>query len=705
MIAPKDPQDNLTLEDAVDQFILTATHMFSSEEATELIIPLLRNPPTFPEEAIEEILALNPWLIENYETFNYIPKNIFFQNADFLISPTEEEIRDGILIPGHRFMPFLSHEVLPAHATLICANGNKVDRLNIERHRNDLFIYFTFFGFENMNRYFLTDHDENCAIMEASPHDNPMVKLTVFDMAALYAEHNVTPGDAFRLTVKNWKQGHYTLSFVSKMDLASQQHECSKWCKTFEKNLQEVINWCGPHTDVNDQFATALLTSDFPKTKAPIHLGGFYGQCKHIELQQTPDGVILWHQGESVRDAYLDSIENTPASATGRRDSLDAILSDIGLSLNENEITAYMLDALSCGHTDSNVVMKRCFAGRDATYFTDENQADIFNDLFITLWEKLSANYNPKRDKVYAPVRSRILAILDAQLGWLRDCDKKGLLPSELPQEPMMELAHACAILSSTLGLLTDGSTKASEIKELSKILQPMEQRCKELLNELCNEPSEPSTASNKRNTPTRHKLRVIEGGKSTNKNEVAAFQLRIDLKGIRPPIWRRLLVLSTTTLDELHHIIQAAMGWTNSHLHEFECDGERYSIPMDDDFDFDSEDETGVPLQQLICKEGDKLNYTYDFGDGWEHSVKLEKILPIEDGATYPRCIKGKRACPPEDCGGPWGYETMLKALEDPKNPDHAMFTDWIGDSFDSNGFDLEFTNYRIKMPKDLPF
>ena len=146
-------------------------------------------------------------------------------------------------------------------------------------------------------------------------------------------------------------------------------------------------------------------------------------------------------------------------------------------------------------------------------------------------------------------------------------------------------------------------------------------------------------------------------------------------------------------------------MGWTNSHLHEFACKNERYSMPMDDDFDFVAEDETGIPLHQLIWEEGDKLNYTYDFGDGWEQSVKLEKILPVEDGSRYPRCIKGKRACPPEDCGGPWGYEAMLQALDDPNNPEHAMFTDWIGTSFDPNGFDLKFANARIKAPRDLPF
>ena len=207
MIATKDPQDNLTLEDAVDQFLSEVTGTFSTEDAAKHIVPLLRDPPTFPEEALDEVLAMCPWLIEDHETFNYIPKNIFFQDADFLIAPTEEEIRDGILIPGHRFMPFLSKDVLPAHATLICSNGSKVDRLNIERHLNDLLIYFTFFGFANMNRTFLTDHDENIAVLDADSHENPMVKLTAFDMSALYAEHNVTPGDAF-------PPGFYSNGFV-----------------------------------------------------------------------------------------------------------------------------------------------------------------------------------------------------------------------------------------------------------------------------------------------------------------------------------------------------------------------------------------------------------------------------------------------------------------------------------------------------------
>ena len=132
-------------------------------------------------------------------------------------------------------------------------------------------------------------------------------------------------------------------------------------------------------------------------------------------------------------------------------------------------------------------------------------------------------------------------------------------------------------------------------------------------------------------------------------------YQIKVTLEGMRPPIWRRLEVLSDTTLDNLHLILQVVMGWDNYHLHEFTIGGIEYGHP-DTDFDSEVEDEERVKLYQVAPKESMKFIYEYDFGDGWRHTVLIEKILPVEKGKHYPCCVKGKRACPPEDVGGPFG-------------------------------------------------
>lgn len=172
-------------------------------------------------------------------------------------------------------------------------------------------------------------------------------------------------------------------------------------------------------------------------------------------------------------------------------------------------------------------------------------------------------------------------------------------------------------------------------------------------------------------------------------------YQLKVALQDIKPSIWRRIEVPSDTTLYLLHRTIQGAMGWTNSHLNQFITrDGEYYGIPSDDAF-YDVTDERKIKIGHVLHKEKDSMYYEYDFGDGWNHKVVLEKILESEKGRTYPRLVKGKSACPPEDCGGVWGYADLVETLKNPKHPEHEDMLEWLeiesGDEFNPEAFDLE--------------
>jgi len=174
-------------------------------------------------------------------------------------------------------------------------------------------------------------------------------------------------------------------------------------------------------------------------------------------------------------------------------------------------------------------------------------------------------------------------------------------------------------------------------------------------------------------------------------------FQLKVQLREVRPPVWRRLLVSSAMDLAELHEVVQTAMGWTDSHLHEFEAEGARYGVP-DPEWDLDDvADEFGVRLSR-IAGEGSRLRYTYDFGDGWEHDLIVEKVLNRQPGMRYPCCVAGRRACPPEDVGGPWGYRDFLLALSDPSHDEHEQWLEWVGGEFDSSAFDMTAVNKALE-------
>jgi len=166
-------------------------------------------------------------------------------------------------------------------------------------------------------------------------------------------------------------------------------------------------------------------------------------------------------------------------------------------------------------------------------------------------------------------------------------------------------------------------------------------------------------------------------------------FQLKVTLLDTKPPIWRRVLVDGSSTLDHVHDVIQAAFGWWNYHLHEFEVGQTRYGVPdPDEDWGEPPRDERRTRLD-AIAGEGSSFRYTYDFGDGWDHKIVVEKVVHADATVTVPACIDGRRACPPEDCGGTWGYGELLEILADPAHPEHDERREWIGRPFDPEAFD----------------
>lgn len=189
------------------------------------------------------------------------------------------------------------------------------------------------------------------------------------------------------------------------------------------------------------------------------------------------------------------------------------------------------------------------------------------------------------------------------------------------------------------------------------------------------------------------------EGKLITLKN---AIQLKIVLKQTKPAIWRRIVVENSITFFELHHIIQCVMGWENAHLYEFMVDNYRIGEP-NGDFDsysgskmIDSEE---IALEEVLSSEIKKFSYDYDFGDGWDHEIIIEKILPLDHAIEYPKCLKGKMNCPPEDCGGIPGYYNLVEIMKNKKHPERKEMIEWLGGVFDPMKFDLEGTNAHLSL------
>jgi hypothetical protein len=178
----------------------------------------------------------------------------------------------------------------------------------------------------------------------------------------------------------------------------------------------------------------------------------------------------------------------------------------------------------------------------------------------------------------------------------------------------------------------------------------------------------------------------------------VPIVQLHIELAEATPAIWRRVQVPASVTLRQLHAVVQAAMGWTDSHLHMFTHRATRYGHSEPE---LMLTDDTTTTLRDLAVGDGETLAYEYDFGDSWDHTIRIEKILDTDPDVRYPVCLDGERICPPEDCGGTWGYQELLETLADPEHEEHDHMRSWLGlepgHDFDPDHFDLDEANRRL--------
>lgn len=175
-------------------------------------------------------------------------------------------------------------------------------------------------------------------------------------------------------------------------------------------------------------------------------------------------------------------------------------------------------------------------------------------------------------------------------------------------------------------------------------------------------------------------------------------FQLKVTLRDTRPAVWRRVLVDGSSTLVHVHEVIQAAFGWWDYHVHDFEIDGSNYGVPDpdDDDWGIPTIDESGVRLDS-IAGPGSRYLYRYDFGDNWRHDVVVEKVLPTDGSMEVPACVDGRRACPPEDCGGTGGFRDLLAILANPGHAEYRERREWMGRDYDPDAFDpSEFEDNR---------
>ena len=175
-------------------------------------------------------------------------------------------------------------------------------------------------------------------------------------------------------------------------------------------------------------------------------------------------------------------------------------------------------------------------------------------------------------------------------------------------------------------------------------------------------------------------------------------YQIKLELMDVKPPVWRRILLDPDISLRDFHKIIQTAMGWTNSHLHQFEC-GNVFYAPVEFEVE-GAKNSAKIKLADVLNTVGGQIKYEYDFGDRWMHDIVLENILPENKSHKIPCCTEGQRKCPPEDCGGADGYRNLMNIIADPKNEEFEDTMEWLGGKFDPDKFNIQQVNKKLRSP-----
>ncbi|BBM82661.1 plasmid pRiA4b ORF-3 family protein [Candidatus Uabimicrobium amorphum] len=677
--------NKMSLEKALDQFIENTKRPYRLEKVIQFIVPILKKIPKNLYISVDRMLRRDRRFF--YDSFKelYVPRSYFFKNTQFLIKPTLEEINEGILYPGHRFIPFCHWEIFPTACQLRWGR-RKIKAISVKKRFQDILVYHTLLGKENIISYLLVDHEDNADILSKPNIMIENVLLHAFDMKEFYAQHNFKEGDYILTTVKDWAQGKYTVEYRETINSDLDYHNNKKqWIKDFETSMLETFKDEGTLTSIYEQLAIAFFKGGKNMLKNPLaHIGGMLAISEQMEIAPLGMTSILWHKGQSPEDAIdFDSVEYQ-IGMTGNTDSIDGILQDLGVALNEQVVEAFMRDEFYTKRNSLTNALERCLPMQIIEFY-DEDQEKSFHKLIKKLWNKTQKSYNVFCDKYAGKYRNKALATLEEYYTWLYSLEKKGIEEKNCPKRETLALGEMQVMLMHLVAGFNSGDSEdLAKQKDMMLALEDIEQSSKAFMEVIEREAK----------VAMRPILKIVNNHITSLEQDSTVYYLKISLKKSKPLIWRRICVPGNVSLAALHNIIQIVMGWENNHEHCFTIDEVVYG---DMNSDYHMKDEHQHTLNQLIQENKKSFFYEYDFQDSWEHKIVVEKIVTHKDKEVKIKCLAGKNACPPENCGGIYGYEEMLQILKDSSDPEYLDLQDWL-EGFDPKFFSVKEVNKYLE-------
>jgi hypothetical protein len=655
-------------EDALYNFLENVTEPFTLEDVTEFVRML---DPARAENLPIEISALinSRNVAFRLDNRHWVSRRGCFEDVPFVITPTKLELLNGILVPGHRCIPF-ANPIIMSIEYVFFWKGKKVPWTTTEGPPEEFYPYYRVFGEEYAPQYVAWDNPENETAYSYDPYeDPPEVSIHTLDMRNIFREASFVPGDRFVVRIKDWKEGHFDLEKVDKN--AWTEADLYSWFEAAESGFEDSFALLGPGNSTEEQIAYAYWYGGKRMRELPAYSIEEFLYEKTDRIEEVSYGIEsrFWFAGKDIPDSKgLSGIAVPPD-----RTFIENILYKVNVPISEYVILSYARDVLFRNEQDGSKVLERIVP---SLIHLGKAETDVLTDYINEAIDELRDRYNLFLDKGMGPIRQRVGELHNAVVTLAARLQKGEMDSSWLPKHTFIMLSqiqgHAASLLED---LDSDEAPPEPELEAMDTSLDNMVETFGEIKD----------TIDDAMNNFRRSNLTLVRNG-TDNTTRDSWRPIQISISGT--DIWRRVHLPGDKMLEDLHRIIQICLGWKNSYRHRFciEADGSMNSNNLDDK----------IRIWE-VCDQGIS-ELQYEYGTKWIIKVILLSFY-LPGKKEIIRCVSGEGAAPPETISGPLRFRKILNALEGGSDSEkQAAFLE-IGHDFVPDKFDMEKCNREINI------
>ncbi|MDR0290918.1 MAG: plasmid pRiA4b ORF-3 family protein [Treponema sp.] len=653
-------------EDALFNFLENVTEPFTIEDVVEFVRMLDSTRAETLKAEISAILDSHnvAFRLDNRQ---WVSRRGCFEDVPFVLSPTKLELLNGILIPGHRCIPFANPTVMP-HEYKFFWKGKEVPWTTTEGPPEEFYPYYYIFGEEYAPQYVARDNPENETVFNYDPYeDPPEVSIHTLDMRNIFREAAFVPGDRFVVRTKDWKEGHFDLEKSDKG--AWPQADMFAWFEAAEGGFEDSFALLGPGTSTEEQIAYAYWYGGKRMRELPAYSLEEFLFEKTDRIEKINYGIEsrFWFAGKDIPDSKgLLGISVPPD-----RTFIENILYKVNVPISEYVIISYIRDSMFRNENDIPKIIERIVP---RAIRLEEADWDILADYISEMSDELRGSYTLFLDQGMGPIRQRVGELHNAVVELSARLQKGEIDTSWLPRHTFIMLSqiqgHAASLLED---LDSNIEPPESELEAMDNSLDSMIETFGEIKEAI----------DDAMNNFRRSNLTLINSGKDNASQEAwRSVQISIDGTGI----WRRALVPGNQRLEDLHRIIQISMEWKNSYRH-------RFYTAAPGGIDRNNLDDKMKIWE--VCNQGIS-ELQYEYGTKW--NIKVIFLSPYQPGkGEIIRYVAGEGAAPPEVLGGPLRFRKILNILDGSNEIEKQAALHEMGSDFVPGLFDMEKSNRNL--------